>query len=100
VIVRRARRAKRIRPKYLSVAVEGTLAMAEKTVELDTTGMHCQSCAMLIDMSVGDLEGVSEVKSDYAAGTTEVTFDDEKVGVDGIIGEIVKAGYAAELKGD
>jgi copper chaperone len=69
--------------------------MAEKTIQLDTTGMHCQSCAMLIDMSVGDLDGVSEVHSDYAAGTTDVTFDDEKVSVDRIVDEIAKAGYGA-----
>jgi copper chaperone CopZ len=73
--------------------------MAEKTVELETTGMHCQSCAMLIEMSVGDLDGVSSAKSDYAAGTTQVTFDDEKVGVDRIVDEIAKAGYGATLKG-
>jgi copper chaperone CopZ len=72
--------------------------MAEKTIELETTGMHCQSCSMLIDMSVGELDGVSAVKSDYAGGTTEVTFDDEKVGVDDIVGEIVKAGYGASVK--
>jgi copper chaperone len=74
--------------------------MSEKTVELETTGMHCQSCAMLIDMSVGDLDGVSAVKSDYAAGTTEVTFDDAKMGVDRIVDEIAKAGYGAVLKGE
>jgi len=74
--------------------------MAEKTIELETTGMHCQSCAMLIDMSVGDLDGVSAVKSDYAAGTTEVTFDEDKVGVDRIVDEIAKAGYGATPKAE
>ena len=34
--------------------------MAESTVKLKTTGMHCPSCSMLIEMSVGDLDGVAE----------------------------------------
>jgi copper chaperone CopZ len=74
--------------------------MSDKTIELETTGMHCQSCAMLIDMSVGELDGVSAVKSDYAAGTTQVTFDDEKLGADRIVDEIAKAGYGASVKGE
>jgi copper chaperone CopZ len=70
--------------------------MAEQTVTLKTTGMHCGSCAMLIQMNVGDLAGVSAVKADAASGTTEVTFDDAVVTVDEIAGEIVKAGYGVE----
>ena len=71
--------------------------MADTTVVLETTGMHCQSCSMLIEMSVGDLDGVSNVSSDYATGRTEVTYDSEKVDVDAILVEIEKAGYAATV---
>ena len=69
--------------------------MADKTVVLETTGMHCQSCSMLIEMSVSDLDGVSGVSSDYTTGRTEVTYDADKLDVDAIVTEIEKAGYAA-----
>lgn len=72
--------------------------MAEVTTTLETSGMHCQSCAMLIEMNVSDLPGVSSVKADYASGDTEVTYDSDKVAVDAIVEEIVKAGYGASPK--
>ena len=71
--------------------------MATTHVTLTTTGMHCMSCSMLIQMNVGEIEGVEAVKADLASGTTEVDFDPEKTDVDAIIAEIVKSGYGAEV---
>jgi copper chaperone CopZ len=51
---------------------------------------------MLIQMEVGDLPGVSEVVSDHATSETSVTYDPNVVGIDDIVGAIVKAGYSAE----
>ena len=73
--------------------------MAVQTVNLETTGMHCQSCAMLVEMSVKELDGVQDARVDLAAMSTEVIFDPELVGVDDIVQEIVKAGYGAILAG-
>ncbi len=70
--------------------------MAEQTVKLKTTGMHCPSCSMLIQMTVSDLAGVSSVTSDHVTGRTDVTFDSGRVSVERIIDEIQKAGYGAE----
>ena len=72
--------------------------MAEVTTTLETSGMHCQSCAMLIEMNVSDLAGVSSVKADYATGETAVTYDPDQVDVDAIVEEIAKAGYGAAPK--
>lgn len=66
------------------------------TTRIATTGMHCHSCEMLVQMSVGDLDGVESVVADKAAGVTEVTYDAEKTSADAIVAEIVKAGYGAE----
>ncbi len=71
--------------------------MAVQNASLKTTGMHCGSCAMLIDMTVGDLDGVDSVKTEYANGTTQVTFDPEVVSIEAIIDAIRGAGYDAEL---
>lgn len=69
------------------------------TVRFTTTGMHCGSCSMLIDMTVGEMEGVTESKSDHVSGETVVTFDDAVLSADDVIGAIRGAGYEAEVAG-
>jgi copper chaperone CopZ len=64
-------------------------------VVLKTTGMHCGSCARLIEMSVGGLDGVTEVTVDLGAGETRVLHDDAVVDVARIVSEIERAGYGA-----
>lgn len=68
-----------------------------KNVRLTTTGMHCGSCAMLIDMTLGDLEGVGEVRTDYATGVSSVTFDADRVSVDDLIASVRSIGYEASV---
>lgn len=63
--------------------------------KLITTGMHCRSCSMLVDMTVGELEGVEEVHTDLASGETLVKYDSESVDIDAIIDSIRGAGYDA-----
>lgn len=70
--------------------------MSETKTLLQTTGMHCPSCAKLIEMSVSDLQGVSSVSVDLEAGTTEVVHDDVLADVETIVAEIERAGYGAE----
>lgn len=71
--------------------------MAQTTVRLSTTGMHCSSCSMLIDMTVGDLDGVESVKTDHALGETLAVYDADVVTVGAIISAIQSVGYEAEV---
>lgn len=72
--------------------------MAElTTVRLNTLGLHCPSCTMLVRMHLEDVPGVAEVSSDHVTGITEVTFDADQATVDDLIGAVVAAGYGAEL---
>jgi len=71
--------------------------MSETTARLKTTGMHCSSCSMLVDLTLGDLPGVVTSKTDHASGDTVVSFDSDIVGVDGLIDAIREVGYDAEL---
>ena len=57
--------------------------MSEATARLKTSGMHCSSCSMLVDLTLGDLPGVVSSKTDHASGDTVVTFDSDAVTVDG-----------------
>jgi Cu+-exporting ATPase len=63
---------------------------------LMTTGMHCRSCSMLVDMTVGELAGVEHVQTDYVTGKTEVRFTPDQVSVDDIVAAIRSAGYDVE----
>jgi len=71
--------------------------LSETTAHLATTGLHCRSCSMLVDMTVGELEGVSQVTTDHATGETVVTFDSDAIAVESIIGAIQSVGYDAEV---
>lgn len=66
-------------------------------VTLKTTGMHCMSCSMLIQMNVSDLEGVENVTADLASGITEVDYDAAVIDTQEIVDEIVRSGYGAEV---
>lgn len=71
--------------------------MAITTLKLATSGMHCGSCAMLIDMTVGDLDGVETVKTDHAVGETVLTYDSELLTPEQVIAAIRSAGYEADV---
>jgi len=71
--------------------------MAETTKRFLTSGMHCGSCSMLVDMTLGDTQGVISSKTDHANGESMVTFDDAVIDADGVIAAIRGAGYEASL---
>ena len=70
--------------------------MAE-TVRIKTTGMHCNSCAMLIQMTLDDVDGVESAVADVASGVTEVVYDPDRVAPAQLAAAIEGAGYGAEL---
>jgi copper chaperone CopZ len=67
------------------------------TVTIKTTGMHCPSCSMLVEMNVSDLPGVESVKASHADGVTFVTYDQNVLEASRIATEIRAAGYEAEI---
>jgi copper chaperone CopZ len=68
------------------------------TITIDTTGTHCPSCSMLIEMSVDELDGVSAVRASHADGTAEVTYDPDVIDAETIAQTIRQAGYGAEVR--
>jgi copper chaperone CopZ len=67
------------------------------TIQLKTSGMHCPSCSMLIEMNVSDLPGIESVKASHADGLTTVTYDPNAIDAEKIAAEICTAGYDAEI---
>ena len=70
-----------------------------ESVDIKTSGMHCGSCKMLIEMDVNELPGVSVAEVDLASGITHVDFDPALLTVDEIVAAIKGAGYDAEAVG-
>lgn len=71
--------------------------MARVESEFETTGMHCSSCSMLVDMTLRDLDGVFDSKTDHATGRSVVIYDDEIVSAAQIVDAVRGVGYEAEL---
>jgi copper chaperone CopZ len=63
--------------------------MMKKTYKVE--GMHCTSCALLIESDLEDA-GVTAV-CNYARQTLTVEFDEKKVGEKTIKDVVAKAGY-------
>jgi copper chaperone CopZ len=67
------------------------------TTRIKTSGTHCPSCTMLIELTVGELDGVTEVTSDHGGETTTVEYDPAKTSPKAVAEAIRTAGYGAEI---
>src|SRR4030042_1206448 len=69
----------------------------DRRVGLSLSGMHCASCAGLIEHSLNKVAGVKQAGVNFAAEKAYVTFDAAVVSPDGLIEAVKRAGYKAEL---
>lgn len=61
------------------------------------TGMHCTSCSKLIEMTLGEMEGVSSVSVDYEGGKGRIEYDPAVVSRDDIATAVGSIGYEASF---
>jgi len=66
-------------------------------VSLDIEGMHCSSCAAIIEKSIRKVEGVKEANVNFAAEKASVLVDESLAEKDALIKAVEKAGYKATL---
>jgi len=66
-------------------------------VSLDIQGMHCSSCAALIEKSLKKVDGVKEANVNFAAEKASVLVDEMVAEKDTLIKAVEKAGYKAAL---
>ncbi|MFY0759817.1 copper chaperone CopZ [Metabacillus dongyingensis] len=67
-----------------------------ESVKLNVSGMSCGHCVKSVEGSVGQLEGVNEVKVHLEDGKVDVAFNPEKVSLDKIKETIDDQGYDVE----
>ena len=58
---------------------QGVIPQKVETVTLPVKGMSCASCSARIEKKVGELEGVTSAKVNFAAETATIEFDPEKI---------------------
>lgn len=71
-----------------------------KRTELAIGGMHCASCAILINRRLSKLEGVKSANVNYAAAKALVEFDEKKASEEMLVGAVKSAGYSATVGAD
>ena len=69
-----------------------TAALGGKDV-LDLTGMSCASCAAAIEKGLRRTPGVGKAVVNFAASKAYVEFDPARVGHEGLVSAVEKAGY-------
>lgn len=62
-------------------------------LDIEVGGMHCESCAKLIEKTLMGLDGIEGVKVSFAEEKARIAFDEEKVSLDKIEEELLELGY-------
>jgi Cu+-exporting ATPase len=68
-----------------------------KKIDLNIVGMHCASCATLINRSLSKSDGVSEANVNYATAKARVVYDDKIISEEALIKIIQGRGYDAKI---
>jgi len=78
-----------------------TLTVEQKgrvtTATLSIQGMHCPTCAIIIDSALEALPGVTWVRTDMSRARTHVEFDADAITLAHIAAAIAEVGYAVTL---
>lgn len=74
-----------------------TIKKTNTRVSLSLSGMHCASCANLIERSLKKVPGVQEANVNFAAEKANIIYDSQLVKAPGLIKAVKAAGYKAEL---
>jgi len=80
--------------KPMSVGSEGGL----KKVEFPITGMSCASCVTRVEKGLSKMNGIADVKINFASEKATVTFDPSHVHLGDLIGTVRDLGYEAGLE--
>lgn len=65
-------------------------------INLTISGMHCESCAKIIDIELKEESGINNVNVDYKNSSALIEFDEEKITLEKIIEVISSLGYQAK----
>lgn len=70
------------------------MAKSQTTLKID--GMSCEHCVKTVTKALEGLDGVKKAQVNLKRGLAKVTYDSDKVNVNGLIEVVVEAGYEAK----
>ncbi len=70
---------------------------SDQRLNLSLFGMHCSSCANIIERSLKKVPGVKQASVNFAAEKASVVFDESLASSKTLMEMVAKAGYRAEL---
>ncbi len=79
------------------VSVTSNNKTGDESISLSLTGMHCASCALLIEKGLKKVLGVKQANVNYAAEKARIIFDASKANADNFIKAVKDAGYSAQV---
>lgn len=68
-----------------------------KRMKLDISGMHCLSCASIIERSLKKASGVTSATVNFASEKASIVFNEHATTVDELIFAVKKTGYQASI---
>ncbi len=71
--------------------------VGQKKISLSLFGMHCSSCAGVIEKSLKKVSGVTEARVNFAAEKAVVTYDSGLVKEEDLLKAVEKTGYKASV---
>ena len=74
-----------------------TESNSNQRISLSLFGMHCSSCANIIERSLKKVPGVKQANVNFAAEKASIVYDQSQANTQDLIMAIGKAGYKAEL---
>ncbi|PIZ74105.1 copper-translocating P-type ATPase [Candidatus Peregrinibacteria bacterium CG_4_10_14_0_2_um_filter_41_8] len=74
--------------------------IVNKRIQLSLSGMHCASCASIIERSLHKVTGVKTANVNFASEKASIVFDETQGSAQSLIDAITKAGYSASLIND
>jgi len=89
--------------KYVGIIGEGGTKSMEpeenlKKVDFPVTGMSCASCVTRVEKGLSKMNGISDVKVNFASEKATVTFDPSRVHLGDLIGTVKDLGYGAGME--
>ncbi len=74
-----------------------TTLLSNKRAKLDISGMHCASCAGLIERSLKKVPGVTQANVNFAAEKALIVFDEHSAKTEDLVTAVTKTGYGATI---
>jgi len=84
-------------PLSVAETPSASASSGPKKISLSLGGMHCSSCAAIIERSLKKVPGVNQAHVNFAAEKAAILFDQGRATVTDLVRAIEKAGYKATL---